>query len=423
MDFSILNIIVRILSRMMTSFLREKHGSITVATAMVLTTLVASVCFGMEFARVTEIRKNIQGAADAAVLVTTKRHVGTGESAEASRLAEETFRMNLRDDRTVTIDDFTFRSSDADHGTITVEASVETIVGPVLLSRLGITASATVSEEYLDVYLLVDRSDSMLLAEEGPDMDDMMALSKPMLLTDVHERHYSEPEGCAFACHRTEGWETDGKSLYVHAVENGITLRAQRMTNAMRDVIAGTFMDNNETIRVGIVDFAMVTELVLEPTRDLPTLETALARADDRLGPVTHYPELVDFILASMGESGTGRAENDARRVLVMATDGAHSWWAADGSDHYDPIDPATCLPLKEAGYTLAILNTRYDPLDYSHRYEKYAAPNADLYGPALRACASEGLYFEVGSGEDIVAEFRKISAAIAPGPIVRLTQ
>jgi len=408
---------------MLKGFLRGRNGSIAVATAMLLATIAASVGFAVEFTRVAEIRKNIQGAADAAVLVATRRHAETGESDGASRFAEEMFRTTLQDDRTVTIDSFTFRSDAANHGTVEVEASIDAIIGPVLLSRLDITASAVVSDEYLDIYLLVDRSDSMLLAEEGPDMDDMMALSKPMLLTDTHGRHTSEPEGCAFACHRTEGWEADGKSLFDHAVENGITLRAQRMTDAMRDVIAGTFMDDNETIRVGVVDFALYMELALEPTRDLPALEAALTRLDDRLGPVTHYPQLVDFILASMGPSGTGRSEDSARRILVMATDGAHSWWAPDGSDHYDVIDPALCQPLKEAGYTLAILNTRYDPLDHSRRYDTLAAPNVDLYAPALRTCASAGLYFEVGSGEDIVAEFRKISAAIAPGPISRLTR
>ncbi len=404
-------------------FFSDTRGTVSLLIGGLLTVLVGAIGFAVEFARGIEIRIDMQDAADVAVIAATRNYAETGKEKEASLLAEKIFRDNFRSAETVQIARITFESVNGTEGSIQIDATVNPFFSPFAIMKPSVKASAAIAKEYLDVYLLVDRSHSMLLAEEGPDVDDLMALTKPMLLADTEGRHISEPEGCAFACHTLEGWEADGKSLYEHATENGIVLRSQRMTNAMRDVIADTFVDDHDTTRVGIVDFSLLQELSLMPTRDLASLEAALNRADDNLGPTTHYPELINFILTEMGSSGSGGRPDDARRVLVMATDGAHSWWAANGDAFYDVIDPAQCQQLKDAGYTLAILNTRYDPLDHSQRYDNFVGANAHLYAPALKNCASEDLYFEIGSGEDISAEFRKIASSIEPAPMIRLTQ
>jgi hypothetical protein len=73
------------------------------------------------------------------------------------------------------------------------------------------------------------------------------------------------------------------------------------------------------------------------------------------------------------------------------------------------------CTPLKDAGIKIAILYTEYFPLSTDGWYNTNVAPFQPDIGTTLQNCASSGLYYEVGMGQDISAGLSQLfQAAVA---------
>lgn len=408
-------------------FLPDENGAVIMMAALMISVIAGAVAFSTEYSRAATARSQMQSAVDAAALSAMEVYHDTQDRDAAADRAEVVFRVNMRDDTDLldVVHDLTVDAGDRVR--VDVAARYDSIFRSVMPMAIDASATAAKSEEFLDVHLLLDRSASMLLAEEGPDMDDFKALTKPMLHASFPEADGGrlgdgEPEGCAFACHKREGWEADGKTAYQLASEAGIILRIHRVVEAAKEVLAVAYREANETTRIGIFDFAESTRTVVPATRDEGMLQTALDTPFTYPVGYTHYLQMTNHVTAALGPSGSGRSQESPRHLVVLITDGAYSRRLA-GGDSYEILDPSHCDRLKDQGYTVAVLNTRYDPLDDSGRYDYLISPKAHLFKPALEACASPDLYFEVGSGEDMTGAFRRLARDIIPGPILRLVK
>ena len=406
----------------MRGYWKNESGSIPIMAGLVILTLVTAVGYGIETSRSAAARANLQRASDAGALAAAQSYRELKSERAAEEMASDIVEQSAKDNVEFTELNTSLELEDDGSISVAVDVTLKSAFGMIRSQALEIQSTASLAEEFLDVHLLFDRSDSMLLAENGPDLDDMLALTKPMVIAAFGPEGDGEPEGCAFACHSTQSFEPDTRTLYDHAVENNITLRSNRIATVSQDVIAGTFRNRFASVRLGVINFSERSEIAQAPTRDQNLIADALqVGPKPHLGEATHYPEMFDFVLSELGTSGTGETQDSPKKLLVLMTDGAYTYRTSTADFEYKVIDPAHCQGVKDAGFELAVVNTRYDPIDNSGRYDALARDNTPLFGPALRACASPGLYFEVASGGDIQSVFEDLARDIVPGQIARI--
>ena len=113
--------------------------------------------------------------------------------------------------------------------------------------------------------------------------------------------------------------------------------------------------------------------------------------------------------------NGTNVAGDKPQEILFLVTDGVEDEYipgvsrSSGGSANrsQQPLNTPIyqqnyCNTIKARNIKIAILYTTYFPLPANWWYTNTVAPWVSQVGPALQACASTGLYFEVAVGEDI---------------------
>jgi hypothetical protein len=66
------------------------------------------------------------------------------------------------------------------------------------------------------------------------------------------------------------------------------------------------------------------------------------------------------------------------------------------------PVPAALCDAIKAKNIRIAALYTTYHPMPHHSAYNTEVAPIASQIAPAMQACASPGLYFEVSPSQGI---------------------
>ena len=67
-----------------------------------------------------------------------------------------------------------------------------------------------------------------------------------------------------------------------------------------------------------------------------------------------------------------------------------------------EPLNVAICNTMKTRGIMVGVLYTTYLPLPANDWYNSYIAPFSTSIGANMKACASPGLFFEVGPNQGI---------------------
>jgi hypothetical protein len=109
--------------------------------------------------------------------------------------------------------------------------------------------------------------------------------------------------------------------------------------------------------------------------------------------------------------SGTNNPADSPQAVLFIVSDGVVDEALNGGScgsagRMCTPINTqaAWCQAIKARGIRIAFLYTTYNPLPTNSFYNNNVAPFQDQIGQQAQACASDGLFFEVGTNGDISA-------------------
>jgi hypothetical protein len=108
--------------------------------------------------------------------------------------------------------------------------------------------------------------------------------------------------------------------------------------------------------------------------------------------------------------NGTNKAGDTPQEILFMVTDGVEDE-DVSGSRQQSTMTGSQdyCTPLKNKGIKIAILYTEYFPLPTNSWYNSYIAPIQPSIGTTLETCASSGLYYEVGMGQNISAALTEL--------------
>ena len=132
----------------------------------------------------------------------------------------------------------------------------------------------------------------------------------------------------------------------------------------------------------------------------------------------TNYDAAMAGISTMMPNPGTGstKAGDTPQEILFLVTDGVEDEAVSGGRQQSTMTGTKDwCTPLKNRGIKIAVLYTDYFPLPTNSWYNTYISPIQASIGPTLQNCASSGLYYEVGLGQDISAALGQLfQAAVA---------
>jgi Flp pilus assembly protein TadG len=430
------------------SFFHNRQGNIALSFALLAVPLLVAVGASFDFMQSFNARRDMQVDLDAAVLA-AMRDVDTLSEAKLREKVKQWFaaQSELQTTQYTLVDagitiDKTNRTIRAE-ATGTVATSLLRVAN---IRSVDVSVKTTVAgpaSSYLNVYVLLDKSASMMLAATTADQQKMKTYAG----------------GCVFACHTPEGdHDYNGRTYsnnYDLAKALGVTLRADVSVSAVGKVLDVIASEDPQQKRIKIGFYTMGTSAIQAqaPTNSISTARQALTNDAKGLTSATSFgstyfhtalPQLADFV----GTAGDGSSAQKPLKLVLLLTDGVQSArdWVHNDQDRTTPLNPDWCDDMKDAGADVAVLYTEYLPITWDWGYvatvgakmktSDYASVwkgkmptgsnteilRRDFIPYALKDCASKpNLFLSAANADDIEtglsALFREYLA------MVRLTQ
>lgn len=371
-------------------FLRCAKGSIAVGLALVLIPLCLAIGAAVDFVRMMQLEAVLQGAADAAALAAAANP--SYAEADIQRVAAD---YVAGDTAAKGVGKLTTKigSQKASNGRTSVTIDVSTQMQTSFMSLAGINeldvgarSVASGGARSAEIYVALDMSESMNIAADPAARSALLAATKP----------YS-PTGCEFACHYPDGALSSGAIVYDIARSNNIPLPIDYLIQAFNGFVDGVFATTGASgsklnSKIAVVGFSSDAELLQSPTDDIADIKDAPSQFPVSKSLNTHFEEVLPAVRDMMGDQGDGSASAPTKSLLLV-TDGLR-WDRWDGTGG-GPIDPAECKAFKDDGIKVVVVDINYQEATGEYWYETYVRPIHQDISPALKACASPGLYFE----------------------------
>jgi Flp pilus assembly protein TadG len=445
-------------------FLREKSGNIAMTFALLAVPMVATIGASIDYAAAYNTKSKIQADLDAALLSTVKS-VGiddddaikekiaawfAAQSDLQSGLDSDASDVNLSSTYTLDPDDIDIDGTD--HAiTATVKASVPTTLLKIAgIDSIPVAAESSVTgtaTDYINVYIVLDKSASMLLAATASDQAALIAA------TAFYTSKNSSSDGCVFACHTSQ--YSGRSSNYDIAVANGIKLRTDVQLAAVKQVLGlvNTANASKNHVKVGYYTLGTSTSgsslvatsyktangihTVQTPIYTYSTLNSLLSSSSE-LSSASSYNS-TDFralsdLASIVGTQGDGSSESSPLKIVMLITDGAQSsmGWvtSTSGQKHITPMNPNWCSGIKTNGATMAVLYTQYLAVTDGDDVDNYEATigakmstsyyssvwsgsssaltstlRRDYIETALSSCASSSEYFIAADSTDEITD------------------
>ena len=459
------------LRRCLTAFRSDRRGNLAIIFGFAMLPLIGLVGAGVDYSRAARVQTFLQAAADAAALGSVAnasagykaalQQGSNGPVATGQTQALSIFNGEINGRTGFTVTSLNANVAVANWqvtSTVTFTATVPTVLMEVLgwqyLTVTGTSVAANGLPSYIDFYLLLDNTPSMGLGATQTDINNLV--------------NYT---GCAFGCHDISG----AQDYYTVARNKNVTLRidvlAQATSQLMTFAQSPTIELLNHQFRMAIYTFGtwgstgsqsdMAKQAAnnyapyqiypsgsagwgTSNTPDANLSSAATAAAGIGLMTINHNNENndrgtnFDTMLPAMNgiipDPGNGQGTNPPQKVLLIVTDGmadevnpgnCATWPNGNllsGQNRcIQPINPSLCTTIKNRGIRIALLYTTYLLPNSDSWSNNNVVPLLPAVDPALRACASPGLYSAVGPNEDISAALNKLFAqAVATA---RLTQ
>ena len=404
----------------------DTAGNTAMIFALCLPVILALVGGALDFGRATQLRMELQDAADTAALgaiaVNSAGYKaggnmsgdGTVPSGVAQALA--IFNSNLRPNANLVAVSPAASVTKAGQdltATVTVTASYK----PYLLSLIGfnslplsVTSVSTAGlPPYVNFYLLLDNSPSMGVGATTADINKMVA---------------NTSDKCAFACHQMDKAGTD---YYAKAKALGVTTRIDVVRQATQNLMttAKATQTAPGQYSMAIYHFGMAADAI-DQKKPEPYLISALTTDHDKSAAdaaaidlmtipyqnynsdrQTNFKSMLQGMNNIIPSSGDGTSAKKPQQVLFLVSDGANDGYDCAYSNggtcrRITPIDPQQCHTIKARGVRIAVLYTTYLPLPTNAFYNQHLAKYESQLATEMEACASPGLFFEVSPSEGI---------------------
>lgn len=462
----------------LTAFRSAKGGNVAIIFGFCAIPLIGLMGAGVDYSRAARIQTIMQAAADASALGSIAQASpgytyalsmpSNGPVPIAQTQAGNIFNGEIAGRTGFTVTNFSAVVTNANWqltSTVQVTATVPTVLMQILgWNHLTVTGSSTAVNglpAFMDFYLLLDNTPSMGLPATQTDITT--------LVNGTTKYASTNGLGCAFACHDIGTNQSDPNNnafdnFYATAKSLGVTKRidvlasatAQMMTMAMNSQVT------NQQFRAAIYTFGtwgsttppsdMAKQLannyapnqVVGLTTDLNAAATAASQIDlmtvnrnnENNDRGTDFDSMLPAMSALIPNPGTGQSSTSRQALLFFVSDGmADEVTPANCIGNnissqtrcIEPINTSLCTAIKNRGIRIAVLYTTYLTLPQPPDKGSDAWSNTNVMpyvsqvSPAMKACASPGLFFEVtptqGIGDAMNALFEQAVAT------ARLTQ
>ena len=354
------------------NFLRTERGNIGLTFALLLPMLLIGTGVSVDYLRSYGAYAEMQSELDVALIAAVKKIDSLSES-QVKVLIEDWFRTQTG------VSGYSLADVVVDKTGNTISASVRADVPTTLMQLAGID-SVPVSVEshvsgpstsYLDVYLVLDKSASMMLASNSQGQTKLTsALS------------------CAFACHLGDIHTVQGTKYttnYGYSSTHGVELRSDVLLDAVEQVLSTVeaLDPTGSRIRVGLYRLDTTTTRVLAPTANITTVRSTLNNSSNGLTSKTStdgtlFNTAMNALNPLVGTGGDGTKATTPLKLVMMVTDGVQSSrsWVTNSngvmsaaSRQVAPLNPAWCKQIKDKGITFATVYTTYLPVTYDWGY------------------------------------------------------
>jgi Flp pilus assembly protein TadG len=441
------------------AFRSAKAGNVVITFALSLLPVIGLVGAGVDYSRAARIKTILQAAADAASLgsvakVSQAYTAALAMSQDGTIAAGQAQALNIFNGEISGRGDFTMTSLTATvakanwqiTSTVQFTATVPTVLMEVLgwnnLTVSGSSTSANGMPTFIDFYLLLDNTPSMGLGATQTDINT--------LVNGTTQYTQTHGNGCAFACHDIKAANanpadlTNFDNFYQTAKNLGVTKRIDVLASATAQLMttaANTEVVSNQ-FRVAIYTFGTWGSLtapsdvaksaasnyapnrVVQLTPNLSNAGTAASQIDlmtvnannENNDRATNFDSMFPAMSAIIPNPGTGQSAASPQAVLFFVSDGlADEPTPASCSGNnisgqtrcIEAIKASLCTAIKNRGIRIAVLYTTYLTLPSSGAgSDSWSNTNVMPYvpqvSPAMQACASPGLFFEVSPTQGI---------------------
>jgi Flp pilus assembly protein TadG len=355
----------RAVAALLLRFGRAQEGAIAIVFALLLVPMIIGVGISIDYARAYNAHAEMQVELDAALIAAIKS-IDKAKKKQLETIIEDWFATQTR------VAQYKIEDVEVDMNNSTITANARGVVPTTFLMIAGIkkvdvavtSQIAGPANSFIDVYLVLDKSASMMMAATTADQQTMQ-----------------QNVGCVFACHNGDTHTVNGKTYannYDFSLDAKVKLRADVLLSAVDRVLdAVNAVDpSGNHIRVGLYRLADTTKEVLAPTSSAPKVSKQLHDASNGLTSASStestffdvaLPQLADFV----GTSGTGKSASSPMKLVMMVTDGVQSTrpWVFGDSAKTGPLNPAWCNGVKAKGATFATVYTTYLPMVFDSGY------------------------------------------------------
>jgi Flp pilus assembly protein TadG len=443
-------------------FARDRRANVALLFGFLCLPIILGIGMSVDYGTAARLKSKLNAAADSAVLAAVTPAMMTQSDAVATQTAKNMFIAQtlglprLIFDGTQSADLSVVVQPNgglARTVVVTYHAQSQNLFGGIVKWNTipfgGTATGNAATPPNIDFYLMLDTSPSMAIAGTPTDIANMIAATI----------NQDGGLGCAFACHQAStnsadnlGNPTDKKTgllidNYTLARQKGITLRADllgsgitTLTNVAAAATANSSQPVKPVYRMAILSFDVaVNSLVALTNNFVSSWSTQLANMvatntqtlevytnNYSCAPSTKVPNPCksgvsnqdadtnyDAMMKSVSPggafaiptpgNGTNATGDTPQEILFIVTDGEEDELV--GGARQESTMTGTkdwCTPLKNSGIKIAILYTEYFPLGADSWYGSHVASYQPSIGTTLQNCASSGLFYEVGMGQDI---------------------
>jgi Flp pilus assembly protein TadG len=428
--FKHLHILARACTRAAQRLAGDRRGNFGLIFGLLAVPVVLSVGCSLDYVRTYNIKVQMQSDLDSA-LISAVKGVDSLNEAQIKQRVKDWFNAQSADGST----QYALTDSDitVDKATRAITATAKATIPTTLLGIINIptvnarakSAVTGPASSYLNVYIVIDKSASMLLAATSSGQTAMRNSSA----------------GCVFACHNAEAGShlykgTYYANNYLLSRAMGVTLRADVAATAATNVLdlVAAADPTQAQIKVGLYTLGETATQELAPTTSLSTVRSKLATNAMTAATAFDYSffdQSLPALTSLVGAAGDGKTSATPLKLVLILTDGVQSKrdWVLNGpTANVAPLNPAWCSSMKSKTnkVTVGVLYTEYLPMTWDWGYNATVGANmsswASTFTAVMRAgvptsttrqayipyaltdCASAGMYLSAASQPAIEA-------------------
>lgn len=424
----------------------DRRGNVAILASVMLFPIALGFGMAIDYSTQSARQDRLQGAADAAALAAVTPNMMAASSTTAQSTAQQMWNaqsgqvggVSALTGVVTVVDTKPTTGGTTRNVTVTFSGKSATffssLIGFNTLPVSGASTSTQSTTPYINIYVLVDNSQSMGIGSTQTDMNNLYSVTQSKNGT-----------GCVFGCHvpDTSLNETYADETLAHNA--GITLRIDSAKSAIT-----TMINQASTQKMSsYVNFALYTmgggdsssgtllNKISSLSNNYSSLLTSVANIDleTQSNQVIGDTDIEDSIAALQKQlpvaNGNGSSAANPMNFVFIVTDGADDFDYVYGSNCEPPNYPSppngwrcgkaltdsTCVTLQTSA-NIGVIYTPYLPI-YTNNivkmglyssYLQIIQPFSSSISPNLQGCASNSSYYMVASdGPSIVSAMTQL--------------